>query len=1026
PAGAATLILEGGTSITDGTLVNGDVGTVEIHGTTGATFDNVDVNNAGLLQVDGASRLLLVGGATITGGDITVASGGLLKTYGAGIEINAVVTNDGTIEINNGGTLKISTSISGTGSVRIDGGATFELNGSDSQTVEFNGDNAVFRIDGSSFGGSIAGFAVSDEIDLKAFGYDDTTTATFEKGVLTLFHGGESISMTLVGDYSHAHLAGSGDGTHTLITFKAEDDAPVFAEDSENGSIDERPNTTGSPALDSVGGTLHFGDIDLLDRPTASVTSKSVTWIAANHTDLGTPSQLAAIENALTLTHSGANNGAIGWTYSIADGVLDFLAEGETLTFTATVTLTDGEKSDTAQVVVTIKGHNDAPVITVNDPAAVTEGNTGTSAPVTVAVAGHVAITDVDASDVHTPYVANTLAFDTAHSSGPGPSSGTLAGLFTIDPVSGTISYDKAAFDYLAAGEHVVAKFTFDASSGPDNVPQTITITIDGANDAPIVASALSDSAHEGDASFSRNLLTGASDVDHGETATLSVANLSYSVNGGTASSSTPGVSLDPDGYTLKINPSDPAFEYLGVGKHTTITVSYDVKDAHGATVHQTETITITGTNDAPSIVAETDAPAEAVMVVPATASVAVLAPGVTTNSLGLNTETFNDRSLGHDSFHSTALNADFHASGSAGIVHGSTDGVTAAPFFGPLPGAPDTTNYLTVGGGGVETITFASEQNAFGLYWGSVDSYNSISFYDGSTLVGSYTGASVAPLFADGNQGSFASNGYVQFSGLAEFNKVVLQSSSNAFEIDNISSGAIHSKLSASVSGTLSVHDADIGDTLTGFVIGNGTVQFTGANGSHQLPNGANVAALIDAQDVTFDSVQSDGGTDVLHWTYHPTNPDLDFLKAGDVLKIQFAAEVSDGHGHTESQPLTVTLVGANSATDTSAFGVVNGTTAGDTFNHVGGNVTIFGNGGPDTFVFKPGFGSATIADFDANNDTIEISKDLFTTFADVIAHAHPVNSNLDLAITDAASETITLKGVTASQLHASNFHLV
>jgi len=66
----------------------------------------------------------------------------------------------------------------------------------------------------------------------------------------------------------------------------------------------------------------------------------------------------------------------------------------------------------TATVVVTITGHNDAPVITVDNPAAVTEGNTGTPAPVTVAVADHVAITDVDTSDVHTPYVTNTLAFD--------------------------------------------------------------------------------------------------------------------------------------------------------------------------------------------------------------------------------------------------------------------------------------------------------------------------------------------------------------------------------------------------------------------------------------------------------------------------------------------------------------------------------------------------------------------------------------------------------------------------------------
>ena len=59
-----------------------------------------------------------------------------------------------------------------------------------------------------------------------------------------------------------------------------------------------------------------------------------------------------------------------------------------------------------------------------------------------------------------------------------------------------------------------------------------------------------------------------------------------------------------------------------------------------------------------------------------------------------------------------------------------------------------------------------------------------------------------------------------------------------------------------------------------------------------------------------------SNGGTAVLQWTYHPTNANLDFLHAGDMLKIKFVAEVSDGHGNTGSQPLTVTLVGADSAT--------------------------------------------------------------------------------------------------------------
>src|SRR5204862_7150823 len=45
-----------------------------------------------------------------------------------------------------------------------------------------------------------------------------------------------------------------------------------------------------------------------------------------------------------------------------------------------------------------------------------------------------------------------------------------------------------------------------------------------------------------------------------------------------------------------------PAFDHLAVGAHTTSVVSYSAKPAQGATVAQTETITITGANDAPVI----------------------------------------------------------------------------------------------------------------------------------------------------------------------------------------------------------------------------------------------------------------------------------------------------------------------------------------------------------------------------------------------------------------------------------------
>ena len=220
----------------------------------------------------------------------------------------------------------------------------------------------------------------------------------------------------------------------------------------------------------------------------------------------------------------------------------------------------------------------------------------------------------------------------------------------------------------------------------------------------------------------------------------------------------------------------------------------------------------------------------------------------------------------------------------------------------------------------------------------------NSIKFYDGTTLVATYTGDQISPLFPTGDQGSFGSNGYVEFSGLHSFNKVVLSSTSNAFEIDNISAGYIAPPTLNPVMGTLSVHDADIGDTLTAFVTGNATIEY---NGSASVPGGIDISALIAAGDVTFNSVSSNGGTAVLNWTYHPTNANLDFLHAGDILKIKFVAEVSDGHGHTGSQPLTITLVGADSATNASpglAAGPVIGTDALSVTENGDGTKTVSG----------------------------------------------------------------------------------
>ena len=110
------------------------------------------------------------------------------------------------------------------------------------------------------------------------------------------------------------------------------------------------------------------------------------------------------------------------------------------------------------------------------------------------------------------------------------------------------------------------------------------------------------------------------------------------------------------------------------------------------------------------------------------------------------------------------------------------------------------------------------------------------------------------------------------------------------------------------------------------------------------------------------------------------------------------------------------------------SQFQLVNGTSHNDTFNDVGHGVTIFGGGGQDTFVFKPGFGSATLADFNVSQDIINVDHSLFASVTALLDSAQSINHGQDTLITDAANDKMTLLHVTPAQLqaHSADFHFV
>ena len=121
---------------------------------------------------------------------------------------------------------------------------------------------------------------------------------------------------------------------------------------------------------------------------------------------------------------------------------------------------------------------------------------------------------------------------------------------------------------------------------------------------------------------------------------------------------------------------------------------------------------------------------------------------------------------------------------GDFALVSGSVSGKYAQPFgtsstFITVPNPSDTTH--------TAVMSLGLDSDYFGLFWGSIDSYNVISFFSGDTQVASFSGSDLPNLNANGDQTKWSSNRYINFDfGSSSFNTVKFISSGFAFESDN------------------------------------------------------------------------------------------------------------------------------------------------------------------------------------------------------------------------------------------------
>jgi len=121
------------------------------------------------------------------------------------------------------------------------------------------------------------------------------------------------------------------------------------------------------------------------------------------------------------------------------------------------------------------------------------------------------------------------------------------------------------------------------------------TLFHDGTNHGPVAVADTSSTSEN--ASISIDVLANDTDSDIFDSLTVTSVTITSGAGGNAW--------MDPNTNTVMFDPGT-SFDYLGVGETATSIISYDVSDENGGVATQTATVTITGTNEDPVAVADT------------------------------------------------------------------------------------------------------------------------------------------------------------------------------------------------------------------------------------------------------------------------------------------------------------------------------------------------------------------------------------------------------------------------------------
>ncbi|WP_196373636.1 VCBS domain-containing protein, partial [Pseudomonas fluorescens] len=297
---------------------------------------------------------------------------------------------------------------------------------------------------------------------------------------------------------------------------------------------------------------------------------------------------------------------------------LDFLRAGETIRFSYSVVASDNsgaaDATSAAQTVtITLTGTNDRPTLSIGDTAGAMSEGDGAA---TLSDSGTLSFADLDSHDTVTvSQTANNDLLWSGGTLGAAQAAALVAG-FSVDQTSWHYSSSEN-LDFLRAGETIRFSYSVVASddSGAANAvsaAQTVTITLTGTNDRPTLSIGdASGAMNEGDgaATLSDSGTLSFADLDSHDLVTVSqTANNDLLWSGGTlgvtqAAALVAGFSVDQTSWHYS---SSENLDYLRAAETIRSSVSVADSDDSGAanavSAAQTVTITLTGTNDRPTL----------------------------------------------------------------------------------------------------------------------------------------------------------------------------------------------------------------------------------------------------------------------------------------------------------------------------------------------------------------------------------------------------------------------------------------